>query len=123
MAVTGNRRKFRRKGGTARREAPMDAALQGMAEGGAQAATVQAIADRAGMAPGLIRRCFQSGQDRTRAACGRLMDRTVAALPRPADAATLRARAIACNAVIDDTRRKVLPFPRPALTVKLPASA
>jgi AcrR family transcriptional regulator len=123
MAVTGNRRKFRRKGGTARREAPMDAALQGMAEGGAQAATLQAIADRAGMAPGLILQCFQSGQDRTRAACGRLMDKMMAALPCPADAATLRARAIACNAVIDDTRRKALPCPRPALTVKLPASA
>ncbi len=123
MAVTGNRRKFRRKGGTARREALMDAALQGMAEGGAEAATLRGIADRAGVAPGLDRHCFQSGRDRTRAACGRLVDRTVAALPRPADAATLRARAIACNAVIDDSRHKVLPCPRPALTVKLPASA
>jgi TetR/AcrR family transcriptional repressor of bet genes len=95
MAVTGNRWKFRRKGGTAQREAPMDAARQGMAKGGSQAAAVRANADRAGMAPGLSRHCFQSGRDWTRAACGGLMDRAMAALPRP----------------------------RPALTVKLPASA
>jgi AcrR family transcriptional regulator len=172
MAVTGNRRKFKREGETARRDALIDAALQLMAEGGAQAATVRAIADRAGVTPGLIRHYFQSKEDLTRAAYGTLMDRMMAAnllvletspvdpaarlaafvaaslcppvvdaealglwaafihklridpqirlaheaaylayrdrlqllisaLPRPADAATLRAQAIACNAVID----------------------
>lgn len=172
MAVTGNRRKFKREGETARRDALIDAALQLMAEGGAQAATVRAIADRAGVTPGLIRHYFQSKEDLTRAAYGTLMDRMMAAnllvleispvdpaarlaafvaaslrppvvdaealglwaafihklridpqirlaheaayltyrdrlqllisaLPRPADGATLRAQAIACNAVID----------------------
>lgn len=75
MAVTGNRRKFRCEGAAAQRDALMDAAPQGIAEGGAQAATWRAIADRAG----LIRHSFQSGQDPTRAACGRLMAGMMAA--------------------------------------------
>jgi len=75
MAVTGNRRKFRREGAAAQRDALMDAAPQGIAEGGAQAATGRAIADRAG----LIRHSFQSGQDPTRADCGRLMAGMMAA--------------------------------------------
>ena len=79
MAVTGNRRKFKREGETARRDALIDAALQLMAEGGAQAATVRAIADRAGVTPGLIRHYFQSKEDLTRAAYGTLMDRMMAA--------------------------------------------
>ena len=172
MAVTGNRRKFRREGETVRRDALIDAALHLMAEGGAQAATVRAIADRAGVTPGLIRHYFHSKEDLTRAAYMTLMTRMIAAnlavletspadpvvrlaafvaaslrppvvdaealglwaafihrlrtdpqirlahetaylayrdglqlliaaLPRVADEATLRAQAIACNAVID----------------------
>ena len=172
MIVTGNRRKFRREGETVRRDALIDAALQLMAEGGAQAATVRAIADRAGVTPGLIRHYFHSKEDLTRAAYTTLMTRMIAAnlavletsppdpvarlaafvaaslrppvvdgealglwaafihrlrtdpqirlahetaylayrdrlqlliaaLPRPAGDATLRAQAIACNAVID----------------------
>ena len=172
MTVTGNRRKFRREGETVRRDALIEAALQLMAEGGAQAATVRAIADRAGVTPGLIRHYFHSKEDLTRAAYTTLMSRMIAAnvavletapadpvvrlaafvaaslrppvvdaealglwaafihrlrtdpqirlahesaylayrdrlqllisaLPRPADDATLRAQAIACNAVID----------------------
>jgi AcrR family transcriptional regulator len=172
MTVTGNRRKFRREGETVRRDALIDAALQLMAEGGAQAATVRAIADRAGVTPGLIRHYFHTKEDLTRAAYTALMARMIAAnlvvlatspadpvarlaafvaaslrppvvdgealglwaafihrlrtdpqirlahetaylayrdrlqlliaaLPRPADSATLRAQAIACNAVID----------------------
>jgi len=172
MTVTGNRRKFRREWETVRRDALIDAALHLMAEGGAQAATVRAIADRAGVTPGLIRHYFHTKEDLTRAAYTTLMTRMIAAnllvletspadpvvrlaafvaaslrppvvdaealglwaafihrlrtdpqirlahetaylayrdrlqlliaaLPRPADDATLRTQAIACNAVID----------------------
>jgi len=79
MAVSGNRRKFRREGQAARREALIDAALHMMAEGGAPAATVRAIADRAGVTPGLIRHYFRSKEDLTRAAYTTLMTRMLAA--------------------------------------------
>jgi len=79
MTVTGNRRKFRRVGETVRRDALIDAALQLMAEGGAQAATVRAIADRAGVTPGLIRHYFHTKEDLTRAAYTSLMTRMIAA--------------------------------------------
>jgi AcrR family transcriptional regulator len=170
--VTGERRKFRREGEERRRDALIAAALELVAEGGIGAATVRAIADRAGVTPGLIRHYFQSKEDLTRAAYQAMMDRMnaenasvlnvapkapearlaafvaaslrapvvdpasmglwagfihmvqrdpamaavheatylnyrdllqalIAALPREADAATLRRQAIACNAVID----------------------
>ncbi len=170
--MTGERRKFRREGEETRRDALIAAALALVAEGGPQAATVRAIADRAGVTPGLIRHYFQSKEELTRAAYSTLMNRMtdanmsvldtapkaaearlaafvaaslrapvvdaealglwaafiyrirtdphmraaheagylgyrdrlqalIAALPRPADGATLRAQAIACNAVID----------------------
>jgi len=79
MAVTGNHRKLSREGETAQRDALMAAALPGIAEGGGRAAALRAVARRAGLTPGLIRYCFQSGQDLTRAACGRLVDRMMAA--------------------------------------------
>ncbi|MDT8854213.1 TetR family transcriptional regulator C-terminal domain-containing protein [Paracoccaceae bacterium Fryx2] len=171
-AMTGERRKFRREGEERRRDALIAAALDLVAEGGPGAATVRAIADRAGVTPGLIRHYFQTKEDLTRAAYRAVMDRMtganlqvlevappgpearlaafvaaslrapvmdpaamglwagfihlvrrdpamaeihrttylhyrdqlqalIAALPRPADAATLRAQAIACNGVID----------------------
>jgi AcrR family transcriptional regulator len=62
-----------------RRDALIDAALQLMAEGGAQAATVRAIADRAGVTPGLIRHYFHTKEDLTRAAYTSLMTRMIAA--------------------------------------------
>lgn len=170
--MTGERRKYVREGEERRREALIAAALDLVAEGGPQAATVRAIADRAGVTPGLIRHYFQTKEDLTRAAYQAVMDRMtadsmavlaaaprapearlaafvaaslrppvvdagalclwagflhlvqrdpamrevhrssylayrdrleslIAALPRPADAATLRAQAIACNGVID----------------------
>ncbi|NUB46251.1 TetR family transcriptional regulator C-terminal domain-containing protein [Fertoebacter nigrum] len=170
--MTGERRKYVREGEERRREALISSALDLVAEGGAPAATVRAIADRAGVTPGLIRHYFETKEDLTRAAYASVMQRMIAdssavlaaapadpaarlavfvaaslrppvvdpaalsiwagflhlvqrdpamrevhrahylgyrdllqgliaALPRPADPATLRAQAIACNAVID----------------------
>ena len=79
MTVAGNRRKFRREGEAARRAALIDATLRLMAEGGSQAATVRAIAEQAGVTPGLIRHYFQSKEDLTRAAYTTLMDRLTSA--------------------------------------------
>lgn len=56
-----------------RREALIAAALDLMAEGGPQAASVRAIADRAGVTAGLIRHYFSSKDDLTRAAFGQMM--------------------------------------------------
>jgi AcrR family transcriptional regulator len=69
------RKKFRREGEHARRDALIEAALQLVGEGGAQAATVRAIADRAGVTPGLIRHYFSGKEDLTRAAYAALMSR------------------------------------------------
>lgn len=69
-----DRRPYRREGEAARREA-LIAATQGLvAEGGAAAATVRAIAARAGVTPGLIRHYFGSKDDLTRAAYRSLID-------------------------------------------------
>ncbi len=73
--MSGERRKFTREGEERRRDALIAAALDLIAEGGAQAATVRAIADRAGVTPGLIRHYFKSKEDLTRAAYLRLMER------------------------------------------------
>ena len=69
-----DRRPYRRESEERRRDDLLAAALQLVAEGGAQAATVRAIADRAGVTPGLIRHYFQSKDDLTRAAYHRLME-------------------------------------------------
>ena len=69
-----DRRPYRRESEERRRDDLIAAALQLVAEGGAQAATVRAIADRAGVTPGLIRHYFQTKEDLTRAAYHRLMD-------------------------------------------------
>ncbi|RGP38831.1 TetR/AcrR family transcriptional regulator [Pseudotabrizicola alkalilacus] len=70
-----DRRPYRRESQEQRREALIAAALELLAEGGPQAATVRAIADRAGITAGLIRHYFQSKDDLTRAAYAALMDR------------------------------------------------
>ena len=68
------RRPYQRESQASRREA-LIAATQGLvAEGGAGAATVRAIAERAGVTPGLIRHYFGSKDDLTRAAYRELMD-------------------------------------------------
>jgi TetR/AcrR family transcriptional repressor of bet genes len=68
------RRPYRRESEETRR-ADLIAATQALvAEGGSDAATVRAIAARAGVTPGLIRHYFQSKDDLIRAAYTSLMD-------------------------------------------------
>lgn len=69
-----DRRPYRREPEEKRREQLMQAALDLIAEGGPQAATVREIAARAGVTPGLIRHYFQSKEALTRAAYRHLMD-------------------------------------------------
>jgi TetR/AcrR family transcriptional regulator, transcriptional repressor of bet genes len=73
--MTDNRRKFTREGEARRREDLIAAAIDLIAEGGPPAATVRAIADRAGVTPGLIRHYFNTKEDLTRAAYRTVMDR------------------------------------------------
>ncbi|MEH7827317.1 TetR/AcrR family transcriptional regulator [Gemmobacter denitrificans] len=75
--MAGERRKFRREGEEKRRDALITAALDLISEGGQGSATVRAIADRAGVTPGLIRHYFQTKEDLTREAYRALMDRMV----------------------------------------------
>lgn len=58
-----NRRKFRREGEAQRQGDLIAAALDLIAEGGPQAATVRAIAERAGVTPGLIRHYFRTKEE------------------------------------------------------------
>lgn len=69
-----DRRPYRRQSVDSRREALIAATQALVAEGGARAATVRAIAERAGVTPGLIRHYFGSKDDLTRAAYHALMD-------------------------------------------------
>lgn len=97
-----DRRPYRRESQESRREALITAALELMAEGGAQAATVRAIADRAGITPGLIRHYFQTKDDLTRAAYAALMERMAeqslrATLTAPDDPAARLAAFVAAS--------------------------
>ncbi|MDZ4096661.1 MAG: TetR family transcriptional regulator C-terminal domain-containing protein [Paracoccaceae bacterium] len=83
--MTGERRKFRRESEERRRDALIAAALDLISEGGPGAATVRAIADRAGVTPGLIRHYFVIKQDLTRAAYRTVMDRMTEASLRVLD--------------------------------------
>ena len=67
------RRPFVRAGEESRRAALIDATLDLIAEGGPQAATVRAIALRAGVTPGLIRHYFDSKEELVAAAHETLM--------------------------------------------------
>lgn len=73
-----DRRPYRRESEERRRDDLIAAALDLVSEGGPQAATVRAIAKRAGVTAGLIRHYFASKEDLTRAAYRRLMDRMTA---------------------------------------------
>ena len=73
--TTGERKAYKREGEEVRREAMIAAALELIAEGGIAAATVRAIADKAGVTPGLIRHYFKAKEDLTRAAYQALMER------------------------------------------------
>lgn len=72
--MSTDRRPYRRESEETRREALIAAALDLVAIGGPQAATVRAIATRAGVTPGLIRHYFSSKEELTRAAYRRLME-------------------------------------------------
>ena len=69
-----DRRPYRRESEERRRADLIAAALDLVAEGGLHAATVRAIADRAGVTPGLIRHYFTSKEELTRVAYHRLME-------------------------------------------------
>ena len=68
------RRLYRRESEENRRASLIAATQELVAEGGPEAATVRAIAARAGVTPGLIRHYFQSKDELTRAAYRSLMD-------------------------------------------------
>lgn len=68
------RRNYRRDSQENRRASLIVATQELVAEGGPEAATVRAIAARAGVTPGLIRHYFQSKDELTRAAYRSLMD-------------------------------------------------
>jgi AcrR family transcriptional regulator len=72
--LMADRRPYHREPEEKRREQLMQAALDLIAEGGPQAATVREIAARAGVTPGLIRHYFQTKEALTRAAYRHLMD-------------------------------------------------
>ncbi|NEY90450.1 TetR/AcrR family transcriptional regulator [Tabrizicola oligotrophica] len=72
--MSTDRKVYKRESEEARRDALIVAAMDLVAEGGPQAATVRAIAERAGVTPGLIRHYFTSKEELTRAAFRRLME-------------------------------------------------
>jgi TetR/AcrR family transcriptional regulator, transcriptional repressor of bet genes len=90
--MSGERRKFRREGEERRRDALIAAALDLIAEAGPQAATVRAIAARAGVTQGLIRHYFRTKEDLTRAAYHALMTRMTTDSLGVLDAALPQAR-------------------------------
>lgn len=69
-----DRRPYRRESEDSRREALIAATQALVAEGGPRAATVRAIAERAGVTPGLIRHYFGSKDELSRAAYRQLID-------------------------------------------------
>lgn len=72
--MSGERRTYRRESEESRREALVQAVLDIVAEKGVVAATVRAIADRAGVTPGLIRHYFAGKDDLSRAAYRQFME-------------------------------------------------
>ena len=71
--MTGDRRKFSRQQEEARRADLIAATIALVSDGGAGAATVRAIADKAGVTPGLIRHYFTSKETLLRAAYAHVM--------------------------------------------------
>ncbi|WP_370207850.1 TetR/AcrR family transcriptional regulator [Pararhodobacter marinus] len=80
------RRPFQRVGEETRRSALIEATLDLIAEGGPQAATVRAIATRAGVTPGLIRHYFATKEELVAAAHETLMTGLTEASMGSADA-------------------------------------
>jgi TetR/AcrR family transcriptional regulator, transcriptional repressor of bet genes len=75
--MTAERRPYRREGEERRREALIEAAIGLVSDGGPAAATVRAIAERAGVTPGLIRHYFTGKEELSRAAYAAMMSRMV----------------------------------------------
>ncbi|MFN3662500.1 TetR/AcrR family transcriptional regulator [Yoonia sp.] len=97
------RRTFKREGEEARRAALIDATLDCIAEGGPQAATVRAIAVKAGVTPGLIKHYFDTKEELVAAAHETLMTRlteaSAAALDDPPADPVARLAGFVANAV------------------------
>lgn len=74
LVMNTARRAYRRESEETRRADLITATQELVAEGGPEAATVRAIAARAGVTAGLIRHYFQSKDELTRAAYRSLMD-------------------------------------------------
>jgi AcrR family transcriptional regulator len=72
--VTGDRRKFNRQNEDARRAALIAAAIDLVADGGPTKSTVRAIAEHAGVTPGLIRHYFATKEALMRAAYAQVMN-------------------------------------------------
>ncbi len=72
------RRAYRREGEERRRDALITAAMEIVAESGPGAATVRAIAERAGVTPGLIRHYFSNKDELSRTAYVAMMARMAA---------------------------------------------
>lgn len=85
--MSAERRIYRRESEETRREALIQATLDLVAEGGGQAATVRAIAGRAGVTAGLIRHYFTGKDELVRAAYRQFMESmtadSLARLPAP----------------------------------------
>lgn len=84
---TSDRRAFRREPEDRRRDDLIAATLDLVASGGTDAATVRAIAERAGVTPGLIRHHFGDKDALMQAAYARLADDMVSPCRAAADAA------------------------------------
>lgn len=87
MPAAPDRRPFRREAEDRRRDDLIAATLDLVAEGGTDAATVRAIAERAGVTPGLIRHHFGDKDALMQAAYARLADSMVTPCRAAADAA------------------------------------
>lgn len=82
-----DRRPYQRETEDRRRDALIAAVLELVAEGGTDAATVRAIAERAGVTPGLVRHYFGDKDSLMRAAYARMMEAMVAPSAEAAEAA------------------------------------
>ena len=74
--MAADRKPYRREAEDKRRQALIEATLALVSEGGARAATVRAIATRAGVTAGLIRHYFQTKEALIVAAYGKGPDRS-----------------------------------------------
>ncbi len=106
--TSGERKTYKREGEEMRRDAMIAAALDLIAEGGIAAATIRAIAEKAGVTPGLIRHYFKAKEDLTRAAYQTLMDRMTQASTLVVDTAPAGAAARLAAFVVASLRPPVV---------------